>query len=156
MLTAGSLGHIDSWLPCTERSYYRRLYGTSGEATPRNSPRQGHFSPFTGSLWHKDDNNRTFPSLSLCYKEPARSINPGCAVGRGGELSSVVVPMVIVATDKIFVYVCSLRYCWSTTIRPWSSSCWPGGGGEDQGKRWQHPPHQLFPHWIELLFYYRP
>ena len=63
--------------------------------------------------------------------------------------------LAIVPTDKISVYVCSLRYCWSTTIRPWSSSYWPGVRVEEQGKRGQHPPHQLFPHWIELLFYYR-
>ena len=66
---AGSLWHKDSWLPCTERSYYRRPYAiknqrgasrdaragslwhkTAGEATPRSSPRHRG-----GPVWSKYD-----------------------------------------------------------------------------------------------------
>ena len=64
LLLAGSLWHKDSWLPCTERSYYRRPYAIKNQRGASKKPLVGGFlrskAPSrglwmrgAGSLWHK-------------------------------------------------------------------------------------------------------
>ena len=64
LLLPGSLCHKDSWLPCTERSYYRRPYAIKNQRGASKKPLVGGFlrskAPSrglwmrrAGSLWHK-------------------------------------------------------------------------------------------------------
>ena len=43
LLLAGSLWHKDSWLPCTERSYYRRPYAIKNQRGASKKPLVGGF-----------------------------------------------------------------------------------------------------------------
>ena len=55
LVLAGSLWHKDCWLPCTERSYYRRSYAIKNQrgALPSKAPSRGLWMRQAGSLWHK-------------------------------------------------------------------------------------------------------